>query len=117
MREKLIYAILTLLFLTLSVDGYLLFKGRIPYSNSLYRVATGAPIVSMDGVVLFYGGKIGEEVNEEDLVQFRLSDNGIALYKSKGIPDGIPKTPPYIYLKQENEVYEYTYPKPFFTVG
>ncbi|AEI42383.1 hypothetical protein KNP414_03844 [Paenibacillus mucilaginosus KNP414] len=39
------------------------------------------------------------------------------MYKSKGIPDGIPKTPPYIYLKQENEVYEYTYPKPFFTVG
>ncbi|WP_429310996.1 hypothetical protein [Paenibacillus mucilaginosus] len=99
MRKRLIYAILTLLFLTLSVDGYLLFKGRIPYSNCLYRVSTSAPKVSIDGVVLFYGGKIGDEVNEANLVQFRVSDNGIPLYKDKGIPDGIPKTPSYIYLR------------------
>ncbi|AFC30514.1 transposase IS1182 family protein [Paenibacillus mucilaginosus 3016] len=58
--------------------------------EELNYAAMGAPIVSMNGVVLFYGGKIGEEVNEEDLVQFSLSDNGIPLYKNNDPPFKLP---------------------------
>ncbi|MGF7036091.1 hypothetical protein J2T17_007142 [Paenibacillus mucilaginosus] len=116
MKKNIVLSAFILLLLAIGADVYLLFNAKIPFSNILYRNATGAPEILLNGVALFYKGEV--EKKDTDLVQFQLSDTGDPLFKDRGIPEGKPKTPPFIYLKGENQkVYLYKYPKPPFSLG
>ncbi|WP_281889693.1 hypothetical protein [Paenibacillus sp. YYML68] len=95
------------------VDTYLLFNAKVPITNQLYRYISGAPEVHMKGKLLLYRGAL----HNVDLVQYIDSDQGLQLYKDLGVPDRIPKLPPYLYVKKDHKIYQYKIPKSPFTIG
>ncbi|MBL0388562.1 hypothetical protein JJB07_18315 [Tumebacillus sp. ITR2] len=83
--------LLTLLVVLVATDLTLWWNAKVPLSDRLYRVVSGAPEIHLDGALLYYEGRLDNSA----VVEYRPSDEGLYLYKSFDIPDG--QVPPYYY--------------------
>jgi hypothetical protein len=104
-------SVIVLILLGILFELSVWYRGGVPLINQLYRVISGAPEIHVDGQSLLYSGTFPEK--RDYLIPYKLSTEGVQLYKATGIGD---MPPPWIYVIRENKA-AYRYKKPHHGFG
>lgn len=111
MKKKFGFIIVILILFT-GLEVYLMYSEKVPLSNRMYRVISGAPTVHLNHELLLYQGTFKTDKNY--LVSYKKSDENIELYIASGIPAEM--RPPWIFVPNGNDKsYRYSIPKPPFS--
>ncbi|OMF34681.1 hypothetical protein BK133_11765 [Paenibacillus sp. FSL H8-0548] len=106
MVKNKISLILLIILLLVLIDSVIYLTGNVGIINNTYRAIAGAPALKINGDRMSYNGKVRLQSNQ--LEEYRLSDSNMKLFKANDTPE----IPPWIYLKEEGEVYfRYKFPK------
>lgn len=108
MKKKVrLFVLLIILFA--GIEIFLMYSSRVPLTNQIYRVVSGAPAVHLNGKLLYYHGTL--EMDHNHLVLYKQSDEYIDLYIVREVPEGM--RPPWVHvLKKDNLSYRYSFPNP-----
>lgn len=102
-------SILVLVFLLLNLYQWII--GEATYSNRIYRIFSGAPVIKVQNKELQYEGA-KDYYPDDALIPYRTSDDGIQLFKAGGIPDDM--KPPWIYVKNgHNKEFRFKFPREY----